>query len=101
MKKKNRTTDKMIVDLSDRGNIKIIPSKKNVVTDTEIIEFEEKLAMRYSTFYDFTEHCIKKNIEKNQNITEEDFKRSIKNTIDQNGLLKEMLKFYAIKEDEN
>lgn len=99
MKKKNKAINKMVVDLSDRCNIKIIPSKKNVVTDTEIIEFEKKLATRYSSFYDFTALCIEKNIEKHKNITEEDFKRTIKNTINQNQLLKEMLKFYINEEE--
>lgn len=99
MRKKNKNVDKILIDLSDRENIKIIPSNKGVIKDTEIEEFEKRFSTYYSSFYDFTELCIEKNIEKNRNLTEEHFNKSMKNAISQNELLKEMLKF-SLKEEQ-
>ena len=55
-KQKNKKVDNTLIDLRERQNIKIISSKKKKksVVDAEMREFEERLALKYDLFCDFT-----------------------------------------------
>lgn len=108
MKKvKNKKEEKILVDLSERENIKIITStkKKKSVSDNEIKKFEQELEQRYNSFRDFTDFCIAQNVKRNQNITITDatFNEHMEVTLEQNILLKSMLACYISekKEQEN
>lgn len=83
----------ILIDLSDRKNIKIVQSKKSTVTDKDIVEFEEKLNARYNDLHDFTQNCLKKNLEKNRkSLSEEKYEDAVESMLKQNKLLMDMLK---------
>lgn len=94
MKKKKRKTKKenaLLVDLTERQYIKIIHSKESIVTDDIIFDFEQRSAERYSSICHFTELCIQKNMEQNQNVSDEKYLASLQSMLEQNELLRCML----------
>ncbi len=99
MKKRNKKEEYLLLDLSDRKNIKIIRSNRKTITDKEMKEFETKLDERYKVFSDFTELCIQRNLEANHKDTcHEDYEEAMKSMLEQNKLLEDMIK---MKEQEN
>lgn len=99
MKKRNKKEEKFLVDLNARGNIKIVHSTKKSVSDKEMEEFEKRSTLRYDNYCEFTDLCIKKNMEKNsQQVSREIFIEVMKNMLEQNELLKDMIN---IKEQNN
>ena len=63
MKKRNKKEEYILIDLSDRKDIKIVHSTKKAVTDKEMKEFETKLNKRYKALSDFTALCIQRNFQ--------------------------------------
>ena len=61
MKKKKRVDDRILIDLKERKQIKIIRSKKASISDDEINEFEKRLDSLHMTYDSFSELYIKKN----------------------------------------
>lgn len=99
MRKKIKKEEKILIDLSDRKNIKIIHSVKKQISEKEIQDFEKKLSDRYNNYNEFTEFCIQKNMEKNHGkITQQSFNEAMKSMLEQNTFLKNMI---TIKEQEN
>lgn len=99
MRKKRRKEEILLIDLSSRENIKIVHSKKTVITDEEFEYFEKQLDERYKKFSDFTNFCIQKNIEKNKKtFSEQSFSEAMESMLQQNQFLKFMLES---KEQEN
>lgn len=93
MKKKNKSQDILLIDLSARKNIKIIHAKKKKVSEKEVKEFEEKLLKRYNDYCEFTDFCIQQNMKKNtEQISNESFVNIMKNMMDENDFLENMLR---------
>ncbi len=92
MKKRNKKEDIVLVDLQGRKNIRIIPSSKKEVSIKEIEEFENRSMTRYNDYCEFTEFCIKKNIEKNHDlVSKQVFLDAMKSMFEQNQLLEDMI----------
>lgn len=104
MKKKKRKTrkeDGFFVDLTERQYIEIVHSKESIVTDDIIFDFEQRSAKRYSSICHFTELCIQKNMEQNQNVSDEKYLASMQSMLEQNELLRCMLSANINKKQEN
>lgn len=97
MKKRNKKEEIILVDLNARRNIKIVHSTKTTVSDKEMQEFEERSALIYNNYCEFTELCIKRNIENSVQISEQMFIEAMESMLEQNKLLKDMIQ---IKERE-
>lgn len=92
MKKRNKKENTVLVDLRARGNIRIIHSSKKEVSRKEMEEFENRSMNRYNDYCEFTEFCIKKNIEKNHDLVSEKlFLDAMKSMLEQNQLLEDMI----------
>ncbi len=93
MKKRNKKEEKFLIDLNARGNIRIVHSTKTGVSDKEMQEFEKKLTLRYDDYCEFTDFCIKKNMEKkSKQISKQIFIEAMNSMLEQNKLLEDMIK---------
>ena len=107
MRKKRvyENSDDVFIDLSDRKDVKIIPAKKKKshVYDTEMKEFEERLNSRYDSISSFTNLCIQKRLENNMPVPNDVFDMYMKELLESNELLKDMIDLYLVshKEQEN
>lgn len=99
MRKKNKNKNIILVDLKARGNIKIICSAKKEVSSKQMQEFENRSMKRYNNYSEFTDLCIKMNMEKNKNqFSKQKFVDAMRSMLEQNELLEDMIN---IKEREN
>lgn len=99
MNKRIKKEEIILVDLNERGNIKIIHSTKTSVSNKDVQEFERRSAVRYNDYCEFTDFCIKKNLEKNSGqFSRQMFIEAMKSMLDENKLLNDMIN---IKEQEN
>lgn len=89
--RKHKKEDIILIDLNDRGNIRIIRSTRKEVTVKEMEEFENKLATRYNDYCDFTNFCINKNMEKNKQVSNQLFIDAMRSMLEQNKLLEYMI----------
>lgn len=94
--KKNLKRDKrrmaLLVDLSNRKNIKIIHSTNTTVTDKEMDTFQKSYDDKFNQMKSFTEHCIKVNMDKNSSVSDSDFITSMQKIVANNKILKSLLK---------
>ncbi len=98
MKKRNKKEETILIDLKARSNIRIIHSSKKEVSIKEMEEFENRAMNRYNDYCEFTELCIKKNLERNHSqISKQAFKDAMESMLEQNKLLENMI---GIKEQE-
>ena len=64
MKKRHKKEELTMIDLNERGKIKIIHSSNKEVSKNDMQKFENKLLERYTDYCAFTNLCIKRNKEK-------------------------------------
>lgn len=94
MKKRNKKEEKILVDLNARKSITIIHAQKKNISDKEMKEFEEKLTIRYNAYCEFTDFCIKRNMERNsEQISKKIFTEALQSMLEQNKLLEDMINF--------
>lgn len=91
MKKKKRVDDRILIDLKERKQIKIIRSKKASISDDEINEFKKRLDSLHMTYDSFSELYIKKNTKNVSEVSDEYFHELMQNILKQNALLENML----------
>lgn len=96
--RKHKKEDTILIDLNERGNIRIIRSTRKEVTVKEMEEFENRLVTRYNDYCEFTNFCINKNMEKNKQVSNQIYIDAMKSMLEQNKLLEDMI---DIKEQEN
>ena len=93
MKKRKKSNNDILIDLNERGNIRIIRASKKTVSNKNMQKFEQNFTTRYNSYCEFTDLCIKHNIEKNQHTISKDlFNIEMENMLEQNSLLKNLLK---------
>lgn len=90
--KKYKKEKKMLVDLNDRKNIKIIKSERNTMTDSEMVLFEKQLEVRSNIVDEFCKNYIEKQVKSNPEISEEEFNKTIKELKKQHKILKSLIK---------
>lgn len=104
-RKEKSKNDDTLIDLSDRKDIKIIPAKKKKkrTYNSEMKEFEYRSSSRYSTFNDFTNLCIQKNIANSTPIPKDIFDIYMKKLLENNELLEDMINLNLMlnKEQDN
>lgn len=86
--KKNKPN---IVDLHERGNIKIISSEKHEVTDNDIHVLEKKMQLRSNNANEFCEYLICKNLEEKKEISKNEFEIMMKEIKKQHKILRFLL----------
>lgn len=91
MRKKNKKQEAVMVDLSNRKNIRIIESEKIIVSDSEIKSFEQQLEARSKKVDDFDKFYIKKQLKSVPEISDEDFETTMKKMLKQYKILKSLI----------
>lgn len=92
MKRKYKKQKAVMVDLSDRKNIKIIESEKVVYSDRDVEIFREQVDIQTKAIKDFNNYVIKKEIDSKRHISDEEFSNTMKELIKKHKILKCMLK---------
>ena len=82
----------VIVDLSNRKNIKIVKSEKESISDEEIELFENQLKSLSEQAEEFHKYVIEQELKANSKITEEEFNATMKALMKQHKILKSLLK---------
>lgn len=93
-KTKYRKKTGVMIDLSDRKNMQIIPAEHSLATDEDVKNFEDKLDDRYSTMRNFSDYCIQQNNTNllKESIPDEVFNETLNQMLKKHKLLKSMLK---------
>lgn len=92
MKKKYQKKNPVMIDLSERKNLKIIEAEKSNISDDDIEEFKKQLEIRSKAADEFCEYYINKQLEANTKISEEEFNSTMKELLKQHKILKYLIK---------
>lgn len=96
MKKKYKKEKAVMIDLSDRKNIKIIEAEKTIIVDDEVERLREQIRSREKEAEEFRKYFIQKELETKRRISDEEFNDQMSDLLKQNKILK-----YLLKEQEN
>ena len=92
MRKKYKKEKVIMIDLSDRKNIKIIEAEKNsIINDDEVEIFKQQIRSREKEAEDFYEYIIQKELETKKRISDEEFEQKMKDIAKQHKILKYLL----------
>lgn len=89
--RKYRKEKAIMIDLTDRKNIKIIQSEKTTISDSEIEFFREQIDKRSKKTEEFCNYIIEKELKTKQKISDEEFDNTMKNLLKQHKILKSLL----------
>ena len=92
MKKRDKKEKAIMIDLSDRKNIRIIESERTIITDDEIEDFRKQVDIKTREIEDFNNYIIEKEVASKRKISDEEFNKAMKELLRQHKLLKSMLK---------
>lgn len=92
MKKRYKKEKAIMIDLSDRKNIRIIESERTIITDDEIEDFRRQVDIKAREIEDFNNYIIKKEVASKRKVSDEEFNKAMKELLKQHKLLKSMLK---------
>lgn len=92
MKKRYKKEKAIMIDLSDRKNIRIIESERTIITDDEIEDFRKQVDIKTREIEDFNNYIIEKEVASKRKISDEEFNKAMKELLRQHKLLKSMLK---------
>lgn len=92
MKKKYKKEKAIMIDLSDRKNIRIIESEKTIITDDEIENFRRQVDIKTREIEDFNNYIIEKEVASKRKISDEEFQKAMKDLLKQHKMLKYLLK---------
>ena len=90
MRKKYRKEKVVMIDLSDRKNIKIIETEKTSIIDDEEI-LREQIRSKEKEAEDFYKYIIQKELETKKRISDEEFEKKMKDITKQQKILKYLL----------
>lgn len=91
MKRKYKREKAIMVDLSDRKNIRIIESEKVAYSDDDIEIFRQQVNDKTKEIENFNNYVIKKEIESKRHISDEEFQKAMKDLLKQHKMLKYLL----------
>lgn len=91
MKRKYKKEKTIMIDLSDRKNIRIIESEKNVYSDDDVEFFRQQVEDKTRAIEDFNNYIIKKEAESKRHISDEEFKKAMNELLKQHKVLKYLL----------
>ncbi len=91
MRKKYKREKITMIDLSDRKNIKIIEAKKTSIIDEEVEIFKAQIRSREKEAEDFYKYIIQKELESKKRISDEEFKKQMKDFKKQHKILKYLI----------
>lgn len=91
MRKKYKKEKVVMIDLSDRKNIKIIEAEKTSIVDDEVEMFREQIRSREKEAEDFYNYIIQKELETKKRISDEEFEQKMKDITKQQKILKYLL----------
>lgn len=91
MKRKYKREKGIMVDLSDRKNIRIIESEKVTYSDEDIEIFRQQVNDKTKEIEDFNNYVIKKEIGSKRHISDEEFQKAMKDLLKQHKTLKYLL----------
>lgn len=91
MKRKYKREKGIMVDLSDRKNIRIIESEKVTYSDEDIEIFRQQVNDKTKEIEDFNNYVIKKEIGLKRHISDEEFQKAMKDLLKQHKTLKYLL----------
>lgn len=91
MRKKYRKEKVVMIDLSDRKNIKIIEAEKTSIIDDEVEIFKEQIRSREKEAEDFYKYIIQKDLESKKRISDEEFAKQMKDIKKQQKILKYLI----------
>lgn len=92
MKKRYKKEKAIMIDLSDRKNIRIIESERTIITDDEIEDFRKQVDIKAREIEDFNNYIIEKEVASRRKVSDEEFNKAMKELLGQHKLLKSMLK---------
>ncbi len=92
MKRKYKKEKAIMIDLSDRKNIRIIESERTIITDDEIEDFRRQVDIKAREIEDFNNYIIEKEVASRRKVSDEEFNKAMKELLGQHKLLKSMLK---------
>lgn len=92
MKKRYKKEKAIMIDLSDRKNIRIIESERTIITDDEIENFRRQVDIKAREIEDFNNYIIEKEVASKRKVSDEEFNKAMKELLRQHKLLKSMLK---------
>lgn len=92
MKKRYKKEKAIMIDLSDRKNIRIIESERTIITDDEIEDFRRQVDIKAREIEDFNNYIIEKEVASRRKVSDEEFNKAMKELLGQHKLLKSMLK---------
>ena len=91
MRKKYKKEKVVMIDLSDRKNIKIIEAEKTSIIDDEVEMFREQIRSREKEAENFYKYIIQKELDAKKRISDEEFEKKMKDIIKQQKILKYLL----------
>lgn len=91
MKKRYKKEKAIMIDLSDRKNIRIIESEKTIITDDEIENFRKQVDIKTREIEDFNNYIIEKEVASKRKVSDEEFQKAMKDLLKQHKMLKYLL----------
>lgn len=91
MKKRYKKEKAIMIDLSDRKNIRIIESEKTIITDDEIENFRRQVDIKTREIEDFNNYIIEKEVASKRKVSDEEFQKAMKDLLKQHKMLKYLL----------
>lgn len=91
MRKKYNKEKITMIDLSDRKNIKIIEAKKTSIIDEDVEKLKEQIRSREKEAEDFYRYIIQKELESKKRISDEEFKKQMKDIKKQHKIFKYLI----------
>lgn len=92
MGKKYKKEKVVMIDLSDKKNIKIIKAEKaSIVNDDEVEIFKQQIRSREKEAEDFYKYIIQKELETKKRISDEEFAKQMKDIKKQHKILKYLI----------
>lgn len=91
MKRKYKKEKTIMIDLSDRKNIRIIESEKNVYSDDDVEFFRQQVEAKTRAIEDFNNYIIKKEVASKRHISDEELKKAMNELLKQHKVLKYLL----------
>ena len=89
MKKRYKKEKAIMIDLSDRKNIRIIESEKTIITDDE--NFRRQVDIKTREIEDFNNYIIEKEVASKRKVSDEEFQKAMKDLLKQHKMLKYLL----------
>ena len=91
MKKRYKKEKAIMIDLSDRKNIRIIESERTIITDDEIEDFRRQVDIKAREIEDFNNYIIEKEVASRRKVSDEEFNKAMKDLLKQHKMLKYLL----------